>query len=64
MIAVGSCWACGRTFTFNVDRVPSIIVAGSREPLCRPCVERANELRLGTGSQEIVVYPDSYGPSE
>jgi len=29
-IALGTCWACGRPFTFNADRVPSIPIDPER----------------------------------
>jgi hypothetical protein len=55
-IALGPCWACHRLFTFDPDTVPSIHGA----PLCRDCVERANELRVAAGVAPIVIYPTSY----
>jgi len=41
---VGCCVACHKTFSFNPRRVPSLIYKGRREPLCRECAERWNEI--------------------
>jgi hypothetical protein len=80
MVVLGACVGCGSTFSFNPDRVPSIRARrvqddngryrwqphpeGEREPLCRPCVERANIYRRDNGLPPIVIYPDSYEPLE
>jgi hypothetical protein len=60
MAAVGPCWSCGRTFMFDPERVPSIVADGSRQPLCRDCVQRANELRERQGLARIVPLPGAY----
>lgn len=44
MIAMGYCVACKGIVHFNPNLVPSIRVNGKREPLCRSCAERWNEL--------------------
>lgn len=62
ILAFGNCWACQNTFAFDPDRVPSIVVDGKREPLCRHCVKRANKIRKAAGAPLIVVLPDAYGP--
>jgi hypothetical protein len=43
-ILFGICCACSRTIAFNPHKVPSLMINGSREPLCRECAERWNEL--------------------
>lgn len=58
--AVGPCWSCGAYFGFDPDKVPSIVVEGEREQLCRRCVDRANELRRGNGHPMIVPLPGAY----
>jgi hypothetical protein len=35
--AMGNCVNCGRVFSFNPVRVPSIVVNGAREPVCEAC---------------------------
>jgi hypothetical protein len=40
----GQCVACKLMISFNPHAVPSIVVNGKREPLCRSCAERWNEL--------------------
>lgn len=59
--AMGPCFGCGRIFTFNPLRVPSIKDSrGSREPICLRCVERANPLRRRNKLPPIVPAPDAY----
>ena len=60
MWAVGPCYSCERLFGFDPDRVPSIVVEGQREPLCRTCVDRANMLRRGNGNPLIVPLSGAY----
>jgi hypothetical protein len=57
---IGSCFACGRLFSFSPTKVPSIVVEGRREPLCEACVVRANELRAANGQPLIVPLPGAY----
>jgi hypothetical protein len=63
-IALAPCIGCGRVFGFNPHRVPSVIVDGVREPVCRTCVDRANDNRKASGLPLFTVYPDSYEPIE
>ena len=42
---------------FNPDRVPSITVNGSREPICLNCVEVANPKRIANGLEPIRPLP-------
>jgi hypothetical protein len=62
MLAIGPCWGCGAMFAFNPDRVPSIVVEGERQALCRACVARANRLRASTGAPPIVPLAGAYEP--
>lgn len=57
---VGYCVSCSETFTFNPLRVPSVLVNGVREPVCRVCIERANPERIARGLEPIRVLPDAY----
>lgn len=63
-LAVAPCYACGLLFSFDPDRVPSLVVDGRREPLCMDCVARANELRRESGEALIYPLPGAYGPAE
>jgi hypothetical protein len=58
----GPCVGCGRVFGFNPVRVPSCTVNGTREPVCRMCVARANPRRIANGLAPIVPLPDAYEP--
>jgi hypothetical protein len=43
-IMYGICVACKRTIAFNPHKVPSLMINGKREPICKNCAERWNEL--------------------
>lgn len=56
----GYCIGCGRLFSFNPMRVPSVTINGSREPICEGCVNRANPERIANGLPPIVPFSDAY----
>jgi hypothetical protein len=58
--ATSACIGCGRIFSYNPMRVPSITVNGSREPICQTCVDRVNPMRKTNGLDPIVPFPDAY----
>jgi hypothetical protein len=72
----GECVACGATFDFNPDLVPSERVShgpdgrrppdpnGKREPLCRGCAEQANRQRAENGLPLVPILPGAYSPQE
>jgi hypothetical protein len=60
----GPCVACRRTFGFNPEKVPSVIVDGQREPICQGCVDQANPERERNGLPKIVPLPGAYEPIE
>lgn len=64
MFVLGECVVCRKLFSFNAERVPSVVVRGQREPICRECVERANPLRKQNGLIEIVILPGAYEAGE
>jgi hypothetical protein len=43
-IMLGFCAACGRHIEFNPHKVPSLMIEGKREPICKSCAERWNIL--------------------
>lgn len=61
-MAVSPCIGCGTPFMFNPNKVPSVRVAGIREPICRTCVEKANPKRRELGLAPIEIHPDAYEP--
>jgi hypothetical protein len=62
LMAFSGCVVCRRPFFYNPQRVPSIRVQGSREPVCRDCIERANVERARLGLDPLVVLPGAYDP--
>lgn len=60
--ATSPCYGCGRVFSFNPVRVPSILINGNREPICLNCVNRANPERIRNGLDPIVPAADAYDP--
>jgi len=64
MMVLGECIGCGKMFTFNANKVPSIRVNGSREPVCKQCVDRLNPIRVAKGLEPIVPLPGAYEAEE
>lgn len=64
MLALGPCFGCQRTFSFNPELVPSITVDGERRPVCRSCVERVNPKRAANGLPPIVPPRGAYDAEE
>lgn len=63
MICTGACIGCGRLFSFNPNRVPSSsAVTGSREPICRDCMEKINQVRAARNLPPFEILPDAYEP--
>jgi hypothetical protein len=64
-IAMSNCIGCGRLFSYNPARVPSLrTVAGIREPVCLTCVARVNPMRKKNGLPPIVPLPGAYEPAD
>jgi hypothetical protein len=40
----GTCCSCRRIISFNPHKVPSLLINGTRQPICRQCAERWNVL--------------------
>jgi hypothetical protein len=60
MFVIGDCFGCGRRFSFNAERVPSI----HGEPVCGFCMDRANAIRVEKGMEPHYIHPDAYEPQE
>ena len=61
-LCTSACIGCGRLFSYNPVRVPSIRINDNREPICLNCVERVNPQREANGLPVIVPAPDAYEP--
>jgi hypothetical protein len=48
VFATSPCFGCGRVFSYNPMRVPSIRHNGDRKPVCIACVARVNPDRQRT----------------
>lgn len=60
-IVLGECVACKARISFNPVRVPSLRIAGTRQPLCPTCFERWNMIhRTSKGLPAIPLHPDAY----
>lgn len=59
---IAPCIGCGQPFAFHPHRVPSVVVNGSREPICQSCVDQANPRRIAEGLEPIVPLPGAYEP--
>lgn len=64
MVVLGECFGCKQVFTFSAERVPSVLVRGEREPICRDCVARVNPTRRQAGLPEIEILPGAYEADE
>ncbi len=58
------CAGCGRVIGYNPHHVPSIRVKDVREPVCRSCFNRWNEMhRTSKGLDPVPLHPDAYSPA-
>lgn len=65
MMVHGHCCACGTLISYNSSQVPSLTINGSREPLCRVCFAKWNEIhRMGKGLKPLPLNPDAYEPEK
>ena len=63
-LAMGECCACHRPFAFNPVKVPSIRIRGSREPICKECIDWANPQRIAAGLVPFSYAHDAYEPCD
>ncbi len=68
MLVMGHCYSCHQLMSFNPFKVPSLpaklTTTGTREPICRTCVERVNPQRVANGLPKIEIRPDAYEAEE
>ena len=64
MTCMGPCAACNKIFAFNPYRVPSMLINGVKEPICRECVERYNEMRIEHGLSIFNIPEGAYEAEE
>jgi hypothetical protein len=61
VFAMSPCLCCGRVFSYNPHKVPSSsAVTGEREPVCRPCMEAGNRMRVERGMAPHPIHPEAY----
>ncbi len=61
-LCFGPCIACKKVMGYNPHKVPSVVVKGVREPVCKQCIELANPQRKAKGLKEFTINPDAYEP--
>mgnify|MGYP001577686477 FL=1 len=61
MMLMAPCYICGRTFTSNPDRVPSV---QRKHPVCKGCMEAINAKRVALGREPLPIPADAYEPAE
>jgi len=65
MLVLSPCIGCGVGFCCNPNHVPSIRVNGNREPICKACYNRWNQIhRINEGLDPIPLHPDAYAPMD
>ena len=58
---IAPCVSCGTVITANPDFCPSLRVNGRREPICRNCFDRWNEIhRTSKGLEPERLHPMAY----
>ena len=64
-IVFTECINCRAPITINPVKSPSITVNGNREPLCKCCFNKWNQIhRIGKGLDPIPLDPDAYKPCD
>ena len=61
MFMVASCCSCRAVVFCNPERVPSLVIEGVREPLCRSCFDLWNDIhRTSKGLEPVALDPAAY----
>lgn len=62
---MGPCFACGKVFSFNPVKVPSLRDdSGNRQPICANCISRANARRKNLGMAPFPIHLEAYEPCQ
>ncbi len=61
-LVMSECAGCHRVFGYNHKLVPSITIAGVKQPICLDCVHAVNPKRIKNGLQPIIPHRDAYNP--
>lgn len=65
MSVLGECAVCHKAFYYNADKVPSTSVfTGTREPVCRSCMDLLNERRKNLGIEPFPILDGAYEDEE
>lgn len=60
---LAQCANCNRPISCNPRRVPSIRVNGVKEPICKVCFDKWNEIhRTSKGLEPVPLHEDAYEP--
>lgn len=60
---LGSCAACAIPIMFHPHKVPSLRVNGVKQPICRACAERWNQIhRIDKGLEPVPIQEGAYEP--
>lgn len=60
---VCNCVACNAPIVANPMKCPSIRVGGERQPICKNCFNRWNQIhRISKGLPPEILNPDAYAP--
>jgi len=59
------CVSCKAFISINPNHCPSIRIDGEKQPLCRDCFDRWNEIhRTSKGLEPVPLHPEAYNPVE
>jgi hypothetical protein len=61
--ALARCISCDKTFPFNPQYRPALLVLGAYRYLCRTCLERINQVRVPAGRHPILFDHRAYDPA-
>lgn len=60
-LLICNCCNCGAKVQCNPLIVPSLMVSGKKEPLCKTCADKWNEIhRTSKGLEPIPIQPGAY----
>jgi hypothetical protein len=61
MFVLSACVGCQQIISYNPNKVPSLSVNGNREPICKKCFNKWNEIhRTSKGLEAVYLHPEAY----